>query len=221
MNRFVLGAVLALALAAAPALAEGITGKYVEARTCDVWTAPCYANSEMNLSGKHALLGWKVEHGEVNGVHLDGLGVVAVVAASDTLGLSQTGPAKAVVIVDARADAAQRQALVQFAKAQSGDLLKHVQAVQTAPILLSAGECKGGTCAVLEVGTVARVETRCIDGQHDKTCGNEAAFYPPLAKDVHAKPAVALENRFSGSGFRETWKECDRRGAYVGSFEIR
>src|SRR5437764_3336440 len=106
-------AVLAIAL---PLQAAGVTGHYIEARTCDVWTGPCFANAEMNLGGKHALLGWKIEQGSLGGVKLDGLGVVAVVAASDTLGLEQTGPAKAVLIVDERASAAQRAALVRLAK---------------------------------------------------------------------------------------------------------
>src|SRR3982074_2167679 len=83
-------AVVALVLAAVPVQAAGITGQYVEARTCDIWTAPCFANSEMNLTGKHAVMAWKVEKGIVNGVRLDGLGVAAIIAATDTLGMKQT-----------------------------------------------------------------------------------------------------------------------------------
>jgi hypothetical protein len=210
---------ISLALAATPAPA--ISGQYIEARTCDVWTAPCFANAEMNLGGKHALMGWKVDQGTLDGVRLDGLGVVAVVAASDTLGLAQTGPARAVLIVDARADAVQRQALVRLAREQGGTLVDHVQDVQTAAIDVSSSDCRGGGCARLEVGDVARIETRCVNTQHDKTCGNESAFYPPLANNVTAKVAVAIENRFTGQAFRHTWKEAERRGAYVGSFEVR
>src|SRR5438045_2201180 len=108
MLRFVLGAAL-LVLSAACVNAAGLTGQYIEARTCDVWTGPCFANAEMNLTGKHAVLGWKVDKGSLGAVRLDGLGVVAVVAAHDTLGLTQTGPARAVLIVDRRADDAQRE----------------------------------------------------------------------------------------------------------------
>ena len=99
MIRLLSLAVLGLALVAAPASAAGISGSYIEARTCDVWTGPCFANAEVNLDGKHAVLGWKVEKGELDNVKLDGLGVVAVVAASDTLGLAQTGKSRAVLIV--------------------------------------------------------------------------------------------------------------------------
>src|SRR5215471_14471598 len=123
MNRWLAFAAVALFVVAAPVSAAGLSGQYIEARTCDIWTGPCFANAEMNLSGKNAVLGWKIDKGTVGDAKLDGLGVVAVVAASDTLGLQQTGPAKAVLLVDERADKAQRDALVRLAKEQAGSLL--------------------------------------------------------------------------------------------------
>src|ERR1700722_13076185 len=134
MQRNLLLAAVIAAVGASPALADGITGQYIEARTCDVWTGPCFANAEMNLGGKHALMGWKVDKGTVGSIRLDGLGVVAVVAASDTLGLRQTGTAKSFLIVDERADAKQRAALIQFAKEQAGALLANVVAVQSSKV---------------------------------------------------------------------------------------
>src|SRR5690349_8880570 len=104
MNRWLALAVIALIVVAAPVQAAGVTGQYLESRTCDVWTGPCFANAEMNLGGKTAVLAWKVDKGTLDNVSLDGLGVVAVVAASDTLGLNQTGPAKAILIVDDKAN---------------------------------------------------------------------------------------------------------------------
>jgi hypothetical protein len=211
---------LALLIATAPLSAAGITGQYIESRTCDVWTGACFANAEMNLTGKHAVLGWKVEKGELDNVALDGLGIVAVVQASDTLGLTQTGPARAVLIVDSRATEAQKAALVRMVKAQGGDLLKNVIAVESAPIELTRCPCKNDVCAKLNAGT-AQIETRCLDANHDKACGHEADFYPPLSKDVKVRAAMASEHGYAGKGFNAIWKENDRRGAYVGSFEIR
>jgi hypothetical protein len=214
-----LGAAALLCLT--PALpAAGITGQYIEARTCDVWTGPCFANAEMNLGGKHALMGWRVDQGTLDGVKLDGLGVVAVVAARDTLGMTQTGPAKAVLIVDDRADKAQREALVRLAKEQGGDLIKNVVGVQTARVDLDVCGCAEGGCGTLKAGP-ARIETRCLDDKHDKVCGNESAFYPPLARNVKVRAALAVENRYSGTGVNETWSDAGRRGAYLGSFEAR
>src|SRR5262249_32319818 len=175
-------------------------------------------NAEMNLSGKHAVIGWKVENGSLDNVRLDGLSVVAVVAASDTLGLEQTGHSKTLLIVDAKADSAQRDALVRLARMQGQELVRDVIAVERAKIDMEVNTCKDGGCAVLVAGK-ARVETRCLNSHHDKVCGNESAFYPPLAKDVSAQPAVAVEHSFAGKSFNETWKDSERRGAYVGSFE--
>ncbi len=219
MCRWVSLAIVGLMGAALPVQAEGITGRYVEARTCDVWTGPCFANAEMNLGGKNAVMAWKIERGTLNNVRLDGLAVVAVVVSSDTLGLVQTGPARALLIVDSKANAAQRKALVQLARHEAGDLAKKVIRVETAPVSLDLPECKDGGCAILEAGK-ARIETRCLSAHHDKVCGNESAFYPPLGKHVKAQPALAVEESYSGTGFNETWKEMERRGAYVGTFAM-
>ena len=219
MTRWFALAALALVVMVLQAGAAGLTGQYVECRTCDVWTGPCFANAEMT-GGKNAVLGWKVEKGALDGATLDGLSVVAVVSASDTLGLEQTGESKAILIVDEKATAAQRDALVKLAKGQGGDLLKNVAKVEAAPISIDACLCKDNGCAKLSAGG-AKIETRCLDGHADKKCGNEFAYYPPLAKNVKAQAAVAVEHGYSGKGFRQSWKESERRGAYVGSFEIK
>ncbi|HLJ91932.1 MAG TPA: DUF1326 domain-containing protein [Gemmataceae bacterium] len=220
MYRWLSLALLFAVVIVVPAQAGGISGQYIEARTCDVWTGPCFANADMSLDGKHAVLAWKVDQGALDNVRLDGLAVVAIVSASDTLGLEQTGPAKSVLIVDSRASAAQRAALIGLAKRQAGDLVGKVVAIQNSKIEFEASTCTDGGCARLEAGK-ARIETRCLDGHHDKVCGNESAFYPPLSKDVKAQAAVAIEHSFAGTAFNETWKDSQRRGAYVGSFEIR
>src|SRR5262245_42035471 len=182
---------LALVACALPSQAAALKGQYIEARTCDIWTGPCYANAEMNLTGKNAVLAWKVEKGTLDGARLDGLGVVAVVAASDTLGVTQTGKARALLLVDKRADAAQKAALVKLARRQGGDLVKNVVGVQTSKVDLEICPCKDGGCAKLDAGT-ARIETRCISAEHDKICGNESAFYPPLSKGVKVTPALSV-----------------------------
>jgi hypothetical protein len=219
MMRFVALAALALVVVVLPASAAGLTGQYVECRTCDVWTGPCFANAEM-IAGHNAVMGWKVEKGDLDGAKLDGLSVVAVIDATETLGLEQISPAKAILIVDEKASKAQRAALVKLAKGQGGDLLKNVVKVETAPITLDACLCKEKGCAKLSAGS-AKIETRCINDHHDKKCGNEFAYYPPLVKNVEAKAAVAVEHGYSGKGLKHTWKESERRGAYVGTFEIK
>jgi hypothetical protein len=201
-------------------LAPGIRGQYVEARTCDVFTGSCFANADTGLTGKNAVLAWKVDRGSVAGTRLDGLSVVAVVAARETLGLKQAAPGRVIVIVDEKATSAQREALVAFVKSQAGDLAREVVAVRPAKVDLTVCNCEGNGCATLTAGSV-KVTTRCLDTAHDKACGNETTMYPPLAKGVSAKAAMATEHSFSGAGLNETWHDADRRGAFVGSFATR
>jgi hypothetical protein len=197
-----------------------VRGHYVEARTCDVYAGSCFANADTGLTGKNAVLAWQVEAGTVSGTKLDGLGVVAVVAATDTLGLKQSGPGRALLLVDDRATKAQREALVKFAKTQAGNLVGEVVDIRSAPIDLTICGCEGEGCATLKAGTV-NIKTRCIDVAHDKACGNETTLYPPLSKGVVAKAALTVEHSFTGKGLNETWHDAGRRGAFVGSFVTR
>jgi len=204
-------------VAAAPGFAGEITGKYIEARTCEVFTGPCFANADTALNGKHGVMAWVVDKG--NG--LDGLGVVAVVAASETLGQRQVGEGKAVLIVDSRATFEQRAALIRLAKQQGGDLVKNVVGVEIAEVKLDLCPCKENGCARLTAGA-AKIETRCIDANHDKSCDNAFAFYPPLAKDVsQVRAAVAVEHSYTGKSINETWKDMGGRSAYLGTFTAR
>lgn len=133
----------ASALGESPAGAAhaAISGDYLEARTADVFTGPCFANSEMNLVGKQAVMAWRVRQGSWEGVRLDGLSVVAAVRADATLGDPFGGPldARALVVVDQRATAAQRDALVAFARSATGGLLGSIVGVESAPIDLRVG----------------------------------------------------------------------------------
>ncbi len=217
--RYLPFAALALVLCAGSASAE-VTGKYIEARTCDIWTGPCFANAELHLGGKNAVVAWKVDRGDFEQVKLDGLGVVAVLSARDTLGARQPSKPKAILIVDSRASAAQKAALVKLAKKQAGDLIGTVVAVRSEKVELEICPCEEGGCAQLKAGP-AKIQTRCLHAKHDKVCGNEAAFFPPLARGVKAKPAMAVEHSYQGKGAGAKWNDTNRRGAYLGTFELR
>ena len=218
---------LALSLAAATHITAAnklvdiqAQGTYVEARTCDVWTGPCFANADFNIGGKQGIMAWRIEKGQAGDVSLDGLSVVAVVCAGNTLGLDQNSPAKAVIIVDSKANTAQREALVRFARQQGGKLLQNVVKVHAESITLIGCPCKQNACFELDA-RIAKLKTRCLDTDHDKVCGNEFAFYPPLVNNVKASPAAVVEHAFRGQGLGETWSDSDRRGGYVGSFQVR
>ena len=209
---------ISVALLATPASAQ-VAGIYLESRTADVYTGPCFANGEVNLTGYEAVLAWRIEKGSWNQVALGGLSVVAVVRASSTLGdpFANPLPARTVFIVDENAGTAQRAALIAFAQAQTGDLLKDVVAIETTQIQFQMEKDRHGY-ATLEAGNLARISTRAI-GSDDHLCNNEEVFYPPLAGGLgHAMPAVALESRYRGNHLNVTWNESGRRSAFVGTF---
>ena len=204
---------LGLATSAASARAA-LKGDYLEVRSADVYTGPCFANSEENLAGNQAILAWKIRQGDWRGTDLAGFGVVAVVQAQATLGdtTHDPYPAKVVLIVDSRANAAQRAALIQFAKAAGGKLLANVVRVDSAPIELTAAEHGS---VKLVAGSLARVETRSLCAG-DHLCGNEEVYYPPLTRVNGAMP----EEAFNGQGLGVVWDRKDTRGAFIATFAL-
>jgi len=226
--------VLAL-LAATPAClaAPSVSGDYLEARTSDVYTGPCFANSEVNTAGGEAVFAWRVRQGAWKGVAIDGLSVVAVVRAAATLGDPTRSPlpARSVVLVDERADAAQKTALLGLAHEMGGDLLSDVVSVESAPIELTveAGAMPAGHLghvnaaalsgvARLTAGTEVELRTRALN-HHDHLCGNEEVYYPPLTPTADAVPAVTLAHAFRGAELGKTWSSPGKRSAFVGRFE--
>ena len=225
--RSVLGAVLVSCAGASLVLAAGfptrtIYGNYVEARTADVYTGPCFANGEEGQVGNLAVFGWNITKGSWKGVDLDGLSVVGVVRAKSTLGdvYASAYPVKAVLIVDQRANPEQIVALRGFAQSMAGDLLQDIVKVDYAPIELSfAHNDVHSMQASLTAGTLARIRTRALnDGDH--LCGNEVTWYPPLTKLQHAMPAYALAHDFEGDGLGTRWSSPYKRSAFVGTFQV-
>jgi hypothetical protein len=211
---------LTLGPLALPAAAAEITGDYLETRSADVWTGPCFANGEVGLTGREAILAWRVDKGAWKGVALDGLSVVGVVQASATLGdpFASPYPARAVFIVDEKATTPQRAALVAFAQEMGGGILDTVVRTEAAPIRLDvAHDGDHQAVATLSAGSLAEIQTRTV-ADRDRHCGNEETYYAPLAPTSHAMPAVTVVDRYVGEGLGVSWTTHDRRNAFVGSF---
>ena len=200
--------------------ADTIKGNYIEARTCDVYTGPCFANAEFGLTGDQALVAWKVDSGSWQGVDISGLAVVGAVKAGSTLGDQFTNPypAKSVLILDERASSEQKTALIGFAKEQGGRLFENVVRVDSAPIELEVGCCEHKGCAKLVAGKLAAIQTRCPN-EKDHVCGNESVYYQPLTKVASDfVPAVTINHEFKGSGLGGTWSSPNKRSAFIASF---
>jgi len=213
-----------LLLAAATAFATKgpaptISGDYVEVRSCDVYTGPCFANAEMGLSGKEGILVWSVRHGTWNGVPLDGLNVIAVIRADGTLGDLRYQPrrGKAVLVVDRMATAKQQAALIDLARSLAGGLIQEVAEVKAASMEVAIGACARKGCASVKAGKLVEISTRCL-GAKDHLCGNEETFYPPLTDVDGACPAFAELASYAGSGLNLTWDWVEKRNAFTGSF---
>lgn len=211
----------AVFLMAIPALAQAnhVSGNYMEFRNADVYTGPCFANSQVGLTGQNAVLGWQITNGEWNGVSLSGLNVVAVVRASATLGdpYADPLPAKAAFFVDSRANAAQQAALISFAQSQSAGLLNDIVAVNPAPISFSADSSRMGF-ETLAVGNIVKLSTRAIT-MNDEICHNEETYYAPLSAHLtHAMPVVAEDSSYRGNSLGVTWTDSGSRSSFIGKF---
>jgi hypothetical protein len=209
-----------LVLAGAALAADQISGDYIETRSADVWTGPCFANGEVGLNGQEAILAWHVQRGGWNGVSLAGHSVVAVVRANATLGdpYADPYPAKAILIVDDSATPQQQAALGAFARHMAGKLLSNVDRVVSAPVdfaVLRGHEHHGA--AFLRAGSFVTVQTRGLNDK-DHFCGNEHTYYPPLTETSHAMPVVAMTDKYQGKDLGESWELHDKRSAFVGTF---
>ena len=153
-----------------PSHAGQITGNYVEARTADVYTGPCFANSEEGLRGELAVFGWKSRKAPGmrrsrrsgrgwRGAREQHAGAVNV----------SVYPVKSVLIIDEKASEEQRLALAAFAKHMAGKLLSDVVRVEYRPVELTlANNDLHSMQATLKAGELAKVETRAMhDGRPD------------------------------------------------------
>lgn len=213
-------ATIGLSFLAASASAAEIRGQYIEARSCDVYTGPCFANAEMTLAGKEAVLGWKVEEGGWNGQSLAGLSVALIVKADGTLGSDgvfeqDAGRIASVIIVDEQATAEQEAALVAFVKDAAAELTTDVRKVERAAVKMENDyyAMRGS----LKAGRLASIETRAL-GKGDCVCTNEAVFYQPLLDVQQATPAYSLKQSYTGRDLGGKWDINNTRSAFLATF---
>ncbi len=223
-NLICLFAVTSLGFAANHPTTE-LRGSYVEARTADVYTGPCFANSEVELVGNLAVFGWKIDQGQWQGVRLDGLSVVAAVRANSTLGdqFHSSYPVKSYLIIDQKASIEQRAALQGFAKQMAGDLLQDIAGITALPIEFKVeGHSIHEARVSLTAGSLAAIKTRGLRAG-DHVCSNEETWYPPLTRLDHAMPAYALDHRFNATAdkaLNASWWSPEKRSAFVGTFHV-
>lgn len=197
-----------------------ISGDYIESRTCDIYTGPCFANSESTLTGKTAVMAWKIDAGQYRGVELAGLSVVMAIRADNTLAIGggmkiDPGVAKSVILVDARATTEQRAALESFAKQKAGRYGAQVVRVDAVPIEMKVDHID--MAATLTAGREVKLATRKL-AKIDQCCTNEVIYYPPLAQVDNYEAAYALDAGFNGRGLGVRWENPGTRSAFLATF---
>jgi hypothetical protein len=228
-------AVCAALCVAGVAQAGSIKGDYVESRTADIYTGPCFSNSEIFLTGHQAVVAWKVTEGSWDGVDLSGLSVAAAIRGTTTFSEDKPEQAQSVVIVDQRADAKQKAALIAMAKALAGGRLTNVVDVKSSLIVLTVespeltgnhGHAKQADHAMPEAPMaifwapgMAEITTRPLN-HNDHVCGNESVAYLPLSKGVDALPAYTTGHKFQVKGLGTTWNDPNCRSSFVGHFSL-
>jgi hypothetical protein len=214
-----------LALAAAFVVAAGMSsraagpvvrGDYIEARTAEVFTGGCTMGSEGETSGREAILAWRVAEGSVNGVALDGLSIVAVVAADVNLGTYQLGGAspttiKSVILTDSRASSAQRDALMTLASSLAPKYVADVVESRSVPISFRKGD---GHIAVSAGPANVDVATEV---KHSPDCG-AIQWFDPLARVDDPALGMTRSQSWSGSALGTQWKQVDRKSSFFGTF---
>jgi hypothetical protein len=226
-------ALCAAILTLSPALAQAveIQGDYVEARNADVFTGPCFSNAEILIVGKQAVMAWGIRQGTWKGVDVAGLCVAAAVQADNTFTEDNPAKARAVLIVDSKANEQQRSALIDMAKTLGGTrVANRPTAVIVTRMQLKLEEMHADRetahsthgmpqtpRASFWAAGIAQIVTRPLDDR-DHLCGNEVVAYPPLSKSVEAKPAYTLGHEFKGEGLEVRWDDPNCRSSFVGHF---
>jgi hypothetical protein len=216
--RIAFTAVLALMVGAGLRASDNgaVSGDYVEVRTAEVFTGPCMLGNEADTLGREAIMAWRVARGAVNGIPLDGLSVVAVVAGDRNLGMHELGDSapsvvKSVVMIDQRATPSQRDALVGMIRALSPNLTREVVELKSVPIAFR----RQTTDVEVQAGD-ARLDVT-TKFQHSPVCG-AMQWFGPLSATTEPDLAFARTNVFSGTALGAQWKQMDRKSSYVGTF---
>ena len=216
MKKFALSVALSgLTFTTLAATGPSVTGTYVEARTAEVFAGACVMNGEAATTGREAILAWKVDRGQVNGVTLDGLAVVAALASDTNLGIHEIGgestPARAAIYVDSRANAAQRKALVAMVRSLSGNLIGSVVQETAAPIRFA----DNGHLVTVSTDTVKLAVAKHLN--HEMSCGNKQ-WFSPLTKVDSAEMGTTDQNEFTGPALCSKWSDPNKRSSFFGTF---
>jgi len=138
------------------------------------------------------------------------------VAADTNLGYHELGArkpsiVKAAVMVDERANPAQRLALMGLARYLSNGLVSDVVEVKAVSIDFS----RDADHVRVTAGDAAlAVATKM---EHDPTCGAQQ-WYSPLSEVTDAEIGITRRQGYTGASLGVRWQQMDRKSAFFGRF---
>ncbi len=209
---------LSLLSLSTPALAGPVTGKYVEARTAEVFAGGCIMSSEAETIGRQAVMAWRIDQGSFAGAELDGLQVVAAVSGDRNLGIREIGGeapsyVRAVIYVDERADPAQQHALAALAREMSRGLITDV--VEIAPVPIAFDD--GSQLISVRAGDSELTVRKGIE--HGPACG-AMKWFTPFSDVDDPRMGTTLAHGFTGRELDVRWSAPNRRSAFFGEFSF-
>jgi hypothetical protein len=207
-----------LASASVYANDPGVAGDYVEVRTAQVFAGGCIMGSEGEAAGREAILAWRVARGAVDGVNLGGLSIVAAATADNNFGTYALGGApahvlKSVILVDDRANAAQREALIAMARNLAPTVVTSVVETRAVPIAFE----RSGDNVIVRAGEASLDVVTNVP--HSPNCG-ALKWFEPLARTEDAEIGLTRSQEWSGAALGPRWKQVsdDKRSSFVGKF---
>ena len=160
-----------------------VTGRYVEARSASVFAGACHFGAEATTQGREAVLAWQLSGGEIDGVSLAGVEIVAAVRAQANL--AEAGAARSsVVYLEEELPEATRRAALTWLQREHAGVLGQVLEVKTGAVEV---DCDGERYSVNALDLV-RLEGAALP---DRACCSMPA-------NVWYAPLVELEGRIVG-----------------------
>jgi len=191
-----------------------VTGEYVEARTCNVYTGACHANGESLTTGREAIMAWQVKEGMIGGVNVAGIKVLAVVAADANLA-QETKEKRAVLYVDSKATTEQREAIASALQSQYAKQLGTVVSVKTASVQFE----RKGLEYTIRIPDTAYLKTTRYACDH--CVMPHAIWYEPLVSLKSSIVAMSALNEYKGAPeLSTTWRRSDENSSFVGQFSF-
>ena len=207
-------ALAASLLAGAAQAAPAVTGDYVESRSANVYVGACHHEGEIQTAGRNALLAWNIAGGEHQGVRLEGVTAVAVVAGDKSLSFDDA-KRRSVLYVSDKATPAQQEAFAALLKERAPAALGELVAVKTAPISFDAQ----GDMYRVQVTGVAFLK---IKKQTGELCCKQPyrVWGKPFVPVQAAKAGFCVGAEYRDAGLLQSWRATDQNNAFFGQFSL-